>query len=78
MTVILPDGSTSNVPFTTFAEIQALVGGYVEVVHLSPGRVALVNEDGRPLGLPPNPEASRIAGVSLVGTVVLAPSTVIA
>jgi len=77
MLVILTDGTTSEVPYTTFAEVQAIVGGYVEVVRIDGGRVALANEDGGPLGLPPNPEATRRTGRPLVGTVVLAPRSVL-
>lgn len=36
------------------AELQGLVGGYVEQVYLDKGVVALVNEEGRLMHLTPN------------------------
>jgi len=58
-----------------FSDFQSLVGGYVEVVRLPGGKVALVNEDGFALGLPPNPAATAALGlpgvVPLLGTVVV-------
>ena len=62
-----------------FSDFQSLVGGYVEVVRL-PGdksKVALVNEDGLSLGLPPNRAASALLGTPVVGTVVIVPVTAI-
>ena len=53
----------------TLESLQALVGGYIEVVslydHHRPDLVAIVNEEGRLLGLPHN-----VRG--LVGTIVIA------
>jgi hypothetical protein len=58
----------------SLAELQKMVGGYVERLKL-PGRaVMIVNEDGFPRGLPENPVASQIAGRSIVGDVVVLPS----
>jgi len=54
-----------------FSDFQSLVGGYVEVVRLDRTKVALVNEDGLSLGLPPNPAASAVLGIPVVGTVVV-------
>lgn len=59
------------------ADFQSLVGGYVEVVRLDRTKVALVNEDGLALGLPPNPAASAVLGIPVVGTVVIVPATAI-
>lgn len=60
-----------------FTDFQSLVGGYVEVVRLDRTKVALVNEDGLSLGLPPNPAASAVLGIPVVGTVVVVPATAI-
>jgi hypothetical protein len=60
-----------------FADFQSLVGGYVEVVRLDRTKVALVNEDGMALGLPPNPAASMVLGIPVVGTVVIVPAKAI-
>lgn len=55
----------------TLDEVRDLIGGYVEVVPLGAGRVALCDEEGRMKGLPPNPGASMLAGRPLVGTVAI-------
>ena len=60
-----------------FSDFQSLVGGYVEVVRLDRTKVALVNEDGLSLGLPPNRAASALLGIPVVGTVVIVPATAI-
>jgi len=44
-------------------EMQTIVGGYIELVRLSPKLAAIVNENGRMLGLPKN-------AFGLVGTIV--------
>jgi hypothetical protein len=58
----------------TLAELQALVGGYIEMVRI-PGdagkRVFFVDEDGRLKKLRPNVRASHLAGQVLVGNAVL-------
>jgi hypothetical protein len=55
-------------------ELQALVGGYIEMVRI-PGdagkRVLFVDEEGRLKGLKPNVRASHIAGQLIVGNAVL-------
>ncbi len=55
-------------------ELRDLVGGPIEVIMLQHGRTLVVNEDGYPLGLGPNVEATTLAdlgGPELVGTAVL-------
>jgi hypothetical protein len=54
-------------------ELQDMVGGYVERVKLPKSMVLIANEDGHPMGLPPNPTASQMTGLDLVGDVVLLP-----
>ena len=58
----------------TLAELQALVGGYIEMVRI-PGdagrRVFFVDEEGMLKKLRPNVRASQIAGLLLVGNAVL-------
>lgn len=54
-------------------EIQKLVGGYFEIIRI-PGdttRILLVDEDGRPKALAPNPNASELAGQLVVGNVLV-------
>ena len=58
----------------TLVELQALVGGYIEMIRI-PGdagrRVFFVNEEGMLKKLRPNVRASQIAGQLLVGNAVL-------
>ena len=69
-TIIEPSGKTWKKE-VNFKDCQLAVSGYVEPVYLPDGRVMLVNEEGLIYGLPPNAEASDIAGGEIVGTVVL-------
>lgn len=58
----------------TLAEMQAIVGGYIEIVpsRIEDGMVLVVNEDGKLLGLPANALASgHCPGDVLVGNVLL-------
>ena len=69
------DGSTvkvspANGRAFTLAELQALVGGFIELVPGTAQRPALCNEEGRLARLPFNDEASRRFGMDLVGNVV--------
>lgn len=58
-TLFRVDGSVEEVTITSFTAIQKMVGGDVEVIlRLKDGRCILGNEDGLPLGLPTNPEAT--------------------
>jgi|TARA_R110000751_G_scaffold59335_4_gene124627 hypothetical protein len=52
-------------------QLQDIVGGYIEVVQLGGGEIAIVNEEGLIHGLPYNPNASMVAGQDLVGDVVI-------
>ena len=62
----------------TLEQMQALVGGLIEVVYLNNDidspfktRTMIVNEDGIGLELPFNPLASAIAEQPIVGTVLV-------
>jgi len=56
----------------TLLEAQKIVGGYIEILSVRGTRKSLiVNEDGRPLKLNPNIEASRQFGVPLFGNVIV-------
>jgi len=44
----------------TLRELQELVGGFVEYIHLK-GQVLIVNEDGRLMDLPVNHGATQLA-----------------
>ena len=52
-------------------ELQAAVGGYIERLYLPDGRYLLVDEDGRPKGLPMNNIASSLYRSQIVGDVVV-------
>ena len=70
MTAILLRTSGQEVPATpahgtrfTLDELQALVGGAIEFLDLPDGKVMVLNEDGKMIGLPPNPAATlRMVG----------------
>lgn len=53
--------------------LQQIVGGFIELITIEPGVVAVCNEDGRMLGLPTNRIVARTDGrcFDLVGDVVL-------
>lgn len=50
-----------NGKFFSLKEMQAAVGGLIEVVQLDEGRTLVVNEEGKMLGLPPNEKATGMA-----------------
>ena len=58
----------------TLEELQALVGGYIEMIRI-PGdagkRVLFVDEEGKLKGLKPNVRASHLAGQLIVGNALL-------
>lgn len=57
----------------TLAELQALVGGYIELVRV-PGRPDVqmfANEEGMRLSMDRNEEASRLARKEIIGPAVL-------
>lgn len=51
----------------TLETMQRIVQGYVELVHLGEGRVLLVNEDARAMGLPFNLSATSLAHTTILG-----------
>lgn len=54
---IVPENGTDF----TLAELQAAVGGHVEIACLRDGRIMCLNEDGYALALPTNDMATVIA-----------------
>ena len=75
--VIHPDGTEETKWIDkkpTLEELQSAVEGYIEYVRLPRGnghQQMVVNEEGLIHGLPFNAEASRIAGVTIVGNAVI-------
>lgn len=47
------------------------LGGYYDVIRLDPQCGMLVDDEGMLKGKPENPRASRIAGMTIVGTALL-------
>jgi Domain of unknown function (DUF3846) len=73
---IKSDGMISEVHPPTgrqynLAELQAFVGGRIELVVLEDGRDLYLNEEGLLIGLPFNASASQLAGIYLVGDVIV-------
>lgn len=60
----------------TLAELQEVVGGYIEIVlrgrAIPRGSCLVVNEEGMLDGLPVNERASEMAGQTIVGNVLVA------
>ncbi|MGN1156869.1 MAG: DUF3846 domain-containing protein, partial [Agathobacter sp.] len=54
------DYSPKNGRTFELEEMQKIVGGYIEIVHLNDGRLMIVNEEGLLHGLPVNIEATNI------------------
>lgn len=42
-------------------ELQGIVGGHIEIIHLNNGEQMICNEDGMALDLPQNPKALAYA-----------------
>lgn len=77
-TLILSDGTTMTMEFSephvTLSEMQACVGGYIELIYLKDGVILVVNEEGKLNNLKPNIIATELAGLSddhIVGDVLL-------
>jgi hypothetical protein len=76
--IMHPDGritpiSPKNGTEYTLEELQGFVGGYIELVPMSKGRYAVVNEEGILAGLDINPGASLLLGTAIVGPCVVVP-----
>lgn len=68
-TVITTDGLHRNVEpsnGTDFSleELKEFVGGYIEIVHLNKSQVMVVNEEGKLIGLEPNPFATLLVQIA--------------
>ncbi len=66
--IIKADGTkTEFVPknrkYFQLSELQNVVGGYIEIVPATDGRIMIVNEEGKLKGLPYNHIASNLHGV---------------
>ena len=61
----------SNGTDFSLTELQAVVGGFIEVVHLPDGRLMVVNDEGKLNGSPVNPKASELYPDIIVGDVLV-------
>ena len=55
-------------------ELQAFVGGLIDIVRLPDNRIMVVNDEGLILDLPMNHTASRISGGYIAGDVLVCQS----
>jgi len=67
-TLITVDGESSEVQATELAEMQALVGGYIEMVTFPDGSLMICNEEGKNNELPRNNVATEIFRMKQRGT----------
>lgn len=65
--VITVDGRVEDIPDLSFAGMQELVGGYVELIKFGRSGCAYLNEDGKGLGLPYNRLATLLCLYFRVG-----------
>ena len=70
---VFPDNGTDF----KLNELQAFVGGFIEVVYLMNRDIMVVNEEGALLNLPFNRKASEMAGIPVVGDVLVCNSEMV-
>jgi len=90
--VIHPDGTSEVLAYTrpqdeknsqaiqaSLTTLQNAVGGYIETIAVrgDDSLILLVNEEGRRLKLPYNPQASELAQRHIVGKAVLLPKALL-
>ncbi len=71
---IKTDGTIEEVAVdkdNSLKQMQDAVGGYIELVRLTDDDIMVVNEEGLVFGLPINEHASKIAGQTIVGNVLM-------
>ncbi len=71
---IKTDGTIEEVAIdkdNSLKQMQDAVGGYIELVRLTDDDIMVVNEEGLVFGLPINEHASKIAGQTIVGNVLM-------
>lgn len=60
-TVLKVDGTREELDHRpTLEEAQKIVGGYIEYIRLDPNNLLVVDEDGKPKGLPTNKQATLL------------------
>ena len=73
--VITTDGrrysvSPQNGTDFSLKELQFIVGGYIEIVRFAGGQIMVCNEEGKLIGLPPNPCASILVQIEGINDVI--------
>tara|TARA_Y100000592_G_C5481421_1_gene325793 strand:+ start:5029 stop:5274 length:246 start_codon:yes stop_codon:yes gene_type:complete len=71
---IKTDGTIEEVAIdkeNSLKQMQDAVGGYIELVRLTDDDIMIVNEEGLIFGLPVNEYASKLAGQTIVGNVLM-------
>ena len=77
--LITTDGEVvDNYDASDLNKLQSAVGGYVEIVQTRLDMTFVVNEEGMLLGLKPNYLASSLAGMLMLGNVLLVKPTELA
>ena len=75
--LIKANGEESVVTDLSLENLQKLVDGYIEIVPTIDGRLLVLNEEGKIIGLPKNPKATKLTngiinqGDYIVGDVVV-------
>lgn len=64
------DGEGAN-RTVTLEQCQALIGGCIDCVRAGKSRALVVHDEGLLIGLPMNPNASKLAGKIIVGDALL-------
>ena len=58
------DVEPSNGTDFSLEELKEFVGGYIEIVRLSKSQIMVVNEEGKLMGLSPNPYATLLVQIA--------------
>ena len=68
-TIIRPDGTETPAPDPegedgyTLDQLQKIVGGYIQIIPSNDGRDVVLNEEGKLMGLEPNPRATAMVSL---------------
>ena len=50
--------SPKNGTYYTLKELQEIVGGYIEIIHLTNNKIMVINDEGKLINLPYNKNAT--------------------
>ena len=60
MQILKSDGTTKEIEGTSLKAMQEAVGGYIQIIGTTDGRLMVLNEDGKRLELPFNEKATSM------------------